>query len=332
MFKLCNPAEGEDILRCQAEALEHIALADPELPIPRLRRTRDGKSLGLLEHEGVIYPVMLLSWLDGDVLGEKRLTPDALFAFGRLLARLGIAMRGFVSGAPAGRSLVWDTRHATRLAAQLQHLSEDDRGLAQEILAHHEHVTVPAMLRMRSQIIHGDVHPNNVLVGPDGQVNGIIDFGDLVHAPLVQDLANSVAEFLDPAADVEQTIFEMVRGYRSLTALEEIEADALIDLIETRLVMTPLVDAMKSSDGIAPQAYMQATSERSMPMVRALRKIGTQKLSNLIRRAAAFPAKPPHPPQDSRGGHRPPPPHHGREALCLLRSAPSHREGRGRVA
>jgi Ser/Thr protein kinase RdoA (MazF antagonist) len=33
----------------------------------------------------------------------------------------------------------------------------------------------------------------------------------------------------------------MVRGYRSLAPLEEAEADCLIDLIEVRLVMTPLI-------------------------------------------------------------------------------------------
>lgn len=294
VFKLCNPAEGTDILRCQAEALEHIALADPELPVPRLLRTRSGEPLGRLEHEGVIYPAMLLSWLEGDVPGEKHLTPAALFAFGRMLARLGLALRGFVSGAPAGRGLVWDTRHAPRLAPQLPHLPEDQREIAREILAHHANVAVPAMLRMRSQIIHGDVHPNNVLVGADGLVSGIIDFGDLVHAPLVQDLANSLAEFLISAADVEQTIFETVRGYRSITPLEEIEADALVGLIETRLVMTPLVDAMKASGGITPQVYMQPASARSMPMIKALRTIGRQKLTVLVRRAAAFPGTPPH--------------------------------------
>ena len=36
VFKVCHPAEGEDILQCQAMALEHIALADPALPVPRL--------------------------------------------------------------------------------------------------------------------------------------------------------------------------------------------------------------------------------------------------------------------------------------------------------
>ena len=61
---------------------------------------------------------------------------------------------------------------------------------------------------------------------PHGSVSGIIDFGDMVHGPLILDLANAAGDFLSPSADAGETIFEMVRGYRSVTPLEEAEADA----------------------------------------------------------------------------------------------------------
>ncbi len=294
VFKLCHPDEGEAILRCQAEALEHIALAEPELPVPRLRRTLGGDLLGRLVHEGFAYPVMVLSWLEGSVLGEACLSRAALFDLGSLLARLGLALRGFVSGAPAERDLVWDTRRIMHLAPQIRHLPKDDQSLAQEILQRHESVTMPVMRRLRSQIIHGDVHPHNVLVGSTGLVSGIIDFGDMVHAPLILDLANAAGDFLSPAADPAEMIFEMVRGYRSIAPLEEAEADCLIDLIEVRLVMTPLVDALKSANGIQSQGYLQSFNNRSMPMIRQLRKTGHDRLKGLARRAAAFPAVPQH--------------------------------------
>ena len=115
-FKVCHPAEGDAILQCQATALEHIAEADPALPVPRLIRTRNGEPLARITHDGRDYPVMVLSWLEGHVLGGDTLGRDGLFDLGKLLARLGVAMRGFVNGAPAERDLVWDTRHVLRLA------------------------------------------------------------------------------------------------------------------------------------------------------------------------------------------------------------------------
>ncbi|WP_146256039.1 aminotransferase class III-fold pyridoxal phosphate-dependent enzyme [Aestuariivirga litoralis] len=297
VFKVCHPAEGDAVLRCQALALEHIAAADPSLPVPRLVRTRDGELLGRLVHDGVDYPVMVLSWLDGQVLGGETLSRDSLFDLGQLLARLGLALRGFVHGAPAGRDLVWDTRHVLRLAGEVDNLPAEDRALAQDILARHETVTMPAMRRMRSQIIHGDVHPHNALVDDRGRVSGIIDFGDMVHGPLILDLANAAGDFLSPGQDSEETLFQLVRGYCSVTPLEEAEADALVDLIEVRLLMTPLIDALKASNGIASQGYFQAFNSRSMPMIRAMRALGRDRLRGLVRRAAAFPTVPPQHPK-----------------------------------
>ena len=294
VFKICQPAEGDAVLQCQAEVFEHIAETDPSLPVPRLVRTRGGDLLGSLIHDGRNYHVMVLTWLDGHVLGEQRLTHDNLVELGRLLARLGVALRGFVHGAPAERELVWDTRQAMRLAPEVVNLPEEDRALANEILTRHRTVTMPALRRMRSQIIHGDVHPYNALVDDAGRVSGIIDFGDMVHGPLVLDLANAAGDFLSPAADVAETIFDLVRGYCSVTPLEEAEADALVDLIDVRLLMTPLIDALKASNGIARQGYFESFNDRSMPMIREMRRIGHHRLQGLVRRAAAFPAVPPH--------------------------------------
>jgi len=293
VFKVCHPAEGDTVLQCQAEALEHIGETDPSLPVPRLIRTRGGEALARLTHGGDCYPVMVLSWLDGRVLGGETLAADGLFGMGQLLARLGVALRGFVHGAPAERGLVWDTRHVLGLRGQVANLPEADRDLATQVLARHEAVTAPALRRMRSQIIHGDVHPHNALIDGNGCISGIIDFGDMVHGPLILDLANAAGDFLSPQQDVVETIFHLVRGYRSVTPLEEAEADALIDLIDVRLLMTPLVDALKASNGIASQGYFEAFNSRSMPMIREMRRIGHDALRAIVRRAAAFSATPP---------------------------------------
>ena len=291
VFKICHPDEGDAVLACQAEVLEHIALADADLPVPRLIRSRNGEALPRIEHDGRSYPVMVLLWLQGDVIGERQPGADALRGLGKMLARLGLAMRGFVHGAPAGRHLVWDTRQVMTLAPQVANLAAEDRALAQEILDRHRDVIAPALLKMRSQIIHGDVHPYNCLVNADGAVSGIIDFGDLVHGPLVLDLANAAGDFLSPASDPATTIYEMTRGYCRAVPLEEQEADVLLGLIEVRLLLTPLIDALKLSNGISPQTYLTAFNGRSMPMIRALREIGHAKLVDLIRRAASYPPK-----------------------------------------
>lgn len=292
ILKLCQPAEGVAIPECQAAALEHIAAVDPSLPVPRLVRARDGSMLSSLSHGGIDYPVMVLEWLEGRVLGTATLRAPRLFELGSMLARLGLALRGFVSGAPAQRELVWDTSRVSHLAPYTSCLDPQDQDMANRILAFHAGVTAPAMRKMRSQIIHGDIHPYNVLIQADGQVSGLIDFGDMVHGPLILDLANAASDFLSPDQKVEETITALVKGYHSVIPLEETEADALVDLIQVRLLMTPLIDALKRAHGISPQGYFEGFNGRSLPMIRALEQFGIERLRSIIRRAAAFPAQP----------------------------------------
>ena len=243
VFKVCNPDEGDAIATCQAAALEHIAHVDPALPVPRVRHTLAGERLAVLSHDGQDYRVMVLSYLSGEVIGETGLQRRQLHEMGQLLARLGISLRGFIDPAPASRDLVWDTWKASNLSVQVPKLPPGDQLLAAEILVHHRDVTVPALAGMRCQTIHGDVHPFNSLVDETGAISGIIDFGDLVQGALVLDLSNALADFLTPGKDNAAIIFELVRGYAAMTRLEEIEADAILDLVEVRLLMTPLIDS-----------------------------------------------------------------------------------------
>ena len=289
VFKLCNPEEGDAIIACQALLLEHIARSDVALPVPRLIRDRNGEALPVLPFDGRAYPVMLLSYLPGHVIGEADLSAAALRRLGEMLAQLGVAMRGFIHGAPAGRRLVWDTQHAGDLADHVEGLLPEDRPLAREVLSTHRVLTVPKLAKLRSQIIHGDIHPYNTLMADDATITGLIDFGDLVHAPLVQDLSNAVSDFLFPGRDHAATIYEMVRGYCRAAPLEEAETEVILDMIEVRLLMTALVESLKASMGISPQGYFGQFNSRAIPLIRELRAIGRDRLHATIRRAAAFP-------------------------------------------
>jgi Ser/Thr protein kinase RdoA (MazF antagonist) len=62
---------------------------------------------------------------------------------------------------------------------------------------------VPHLAGLRGQVIHNDAGAHNVLVDPHcpGRVAGIIDFGDLLHASLAQDLAASIGDMLFTASD-----------------------------------------------------------------------------------------------------------------------------------
>jgi 4-aminobutyrate aminotransferase-like enzyme len=291
-FKVCNDCEPADIFACQALALEHIAATDPSLPVPRLRRTASGELLPMLKGpDGRVHPVLLLSYLPGKLIGNRSLTEDQLYSLGSTLARLGRALRGFIHHAPASRDLIWDNRLAPRLLDRLDVITGSERALAQDVLMEFRDHTLSRLATLRSQVIHGDVHPYNALLDSEGHLSGIIDFGDMVHGALVQDLANTLADMLDPDRDFGEIIFPLVSGYRSVTPLEEGELDVLFSLMDVRLAMTPVITALRNAQHAPQISYLAAFGDRSFALLGKLRGSDRQDLENLARRAAAFPAR-----------------------------------------
>lgn len=284
VLKIGNPHEAVAVFDAQVRALEHIARTDPGLPVPRVRRARDGQAMALLDQDGRAHCGIVLSWLAGAPAGAVPLAQ--MGALGGLLARLGRSLRGFIHPAPAARHLAWDHRRLPDLAAHVGVVVEGERDRIARIIATCAEQTLPQLERVRRQIIHGDVHPLNLLM-QDGAISGVIDFGDMISGALVQDLANTLADVLEPGGDHAAAVHAMVRGYHAVTALEEAEVDLLLPLIEARMVMNPLILRLRAEGG-APGASYGDESARSFALLDEMAAAG-DRLRDAARRGAGLP-------------------------------------------
>src|SRR5262249_7708350 len=106
----------------------------------------------------------------------------------------------------------------------------------------------PRLPGLRAQVIHNDASGANVLVdGRGARVSGLVDFGDLVHAPLVQEVAVAVSEVMLVAADPLAAAAELVAGYAAGEPLDEEERDLLVDLVATRLAVGVAIAAWRGA-------------------------------------------------------------------------------------
>ena len=273
ILKIANRHESTEVIDCEIKALAHIALTDPTLPIPRLIPTRSGMPVSTIEDEkGNKHIVHALSWLAGNVVAERQLDSQKLFELGAKVARLGRSLRGFFHPAAGTRALLWDNAEAPQLLAHIHHLkAPDHRALAQSVLVQFRDQTLPKLRQLRAQVIHGDMHPFNVLINDDCTVTGLIDFGDLLHGALIQDLSNAIADFLIDGGDNAAIISTLTAGYESITPLESEELAVLQSLIEVRLLQAPIINAVRLAEGHVPENYLMAFGTRCFPMIEALR-------------------------------------------------------------
>jgi 4-aminobutyrate aminotransferase-like enzyme len=246
LFKISNPADDRSILDLQAAALRHIERVDPGLPVMRALPTVTGEPwVEVPGPDGRTYPARLFTFLPGQVTANTALTTEAIWSHGQITARLGRALRGFFHPA-ADYEILWDITHLPKLRPLLTHLS-DGPGQAQveRVLDRFQELVAPALPGLRAQVIHGDMSLDNVLLGDDLRVSGIVDFGDMTHAPLVCDLAVAVADVLHGREDAIEAAGALIGGYGSVTPLEDEEAGLLADLVAARLATEITVTAWR---------------------------------------------------------------------------------------
>lgn len=239
VLKVANSGESPEITDLQIAALLHVERVDPSLPCARVLRCKDGGTQArFIDENGTDRTAVLYSFLPGKLLLHANRSPVQRAACGRLLARLGHALRDF-SHPASHRVLVWDLRRLPKLQELLQQVP----GLLEaefisSFLAEFSKETSPRLATLRSQFVHNDFNARNVIVDPaeESRVVGIIDLGDSVHTALAADVAVGAVGQLAAPETAEDSIREFVRAYCEVEPLSAEELTILPRLIAGRIV------------------------------------------------------------------------------------------------
>jgi Ser/Thr protein kinase RdoA (MazF antagonist) len=115
--------------------------------------------------------------------------------------------------------------------------SPDERARISAYLDAFEQDVAPALAALPSQIIHNDLSPSNFLVDEAGTgLAGVLDFGDMVHAPRIAEIAIAASYQMTPLGDPLGVLSAVVAGYESVLPLTPQEQGHVLDLVLARLV------------------------------------------------------------------------------------------------
>jgi 4-aminobutyrate aminotransferase-like enzyme/Ser/Thr protein kinase RdoA (MazF antagonist) len=278
VLKLVDAAADPLTVDCQVRVLRHLAEQAPELPIPRLRTTRVGAPAGLLAHDGESHATLLVEHMPGRLLGALGADRERLRALGASLSALDRALQGFFHPSLA-QSLVWDVRRLAGLAEFVGYLQDDDaRILVREVVREFAEL-LPSLRGLPSQAIHGDCHGGNVLFDPmTPRVTGIIDFGDMIHAPRILEPAVAMAELLAEGAAQLADLPALLQAYVRVLPLESREIDCLYGLIRARHAVSLLVHEWRSRHDPAGAQALRGAVQHATRSLEALRLRGPQAL------------------------------------------------------
>jgi len=292
MLKFSHPAESALVADFQTQALLHIAAVDAELPVQRIVAALDGAPSFIADPgDGLPRVVRLFSYLPGLPLPDAPRSAKQRENIARTLARLDRALQGFTH--PAGAlALPWDIQRADSVRDLLVHLGDRERSaLATRALDRFERIAKPLLPALRRQPIHNDFNIYNLLVDPQDtdRIAAVLDFGDMVHAPLVDDLAVAAAYQLDASRDEPfADIAPFVAAYHAVLPLQPTEIDLLFTLITARLVMVVAISGWRAARHPDNAAYLLRNNPVSWARLAACERVGNEAATSAFRRACGL--------------------------------------------
>ena len=117
------------------------------------------------------------------------------------------------------------------------------------------------------------------------RLTGIIDFGDMVHTPLVCDLAVACSYQIGDGPRPIEAIGRLLAGYAAILPLERAELDLLPDLMRMRHAATLTIGAWRARRYPANAAYLRRNGAASLRGLTVLDRIGTAAVLDILKRA-----------------------------------------------
>ena len=240
LLKILNPAEDPLVTSMHSLALLHVEEVDPGIPTQRVILTREGAAdFRFVADDGTERGVRMVTFAPGVAQRTAPQSPLQRRRVGAMLGRLQKALKSF-SHEAASHRITWDLKHAAGMREVLPTFDDvHQRTRLENAIEEFETAIVPIMNTLDAQVIHNDFNMENILVdttAPD-TITGIIDFGDMVHAPTLFDVGVAAAYQIGDEPDAIKAMCDLIAGYRSECSLSDAEIPLIYKAAVMRLVM-----------------------------------------------------------------------------------------------
>ena len=281
VVKIANVAERAQITDFQIQALLHLEASACTVAVPKLVRTSAGEVSSNITTADTSNVLRVVSYLPGRPVEETVPGPGLAYALGQCLADLDRALGDF-SHAGESQVLLWDMQRASELRDLMAHVSDPElQAMVNTCLDDFEERAAPQLPELRSQVIHNDLNPGNILITDTepATVAGVIDFGDMLRAPLIIDVAIAAAYLRSTDDDTLAATQALIAGFDSIVPLEDRECQLLFDLIRMRLATTITIlywrkSARSEEDAYLKKALREQSSERFLRHINGMSRQG----------------------------------------------------------
>jgi ethanolamine-phosphate phospho-lyase len=234
ILKLISDEGAYDFVQEQNQTLQVLNNGSSS-HFPRVFENTQQELITTLQVDGKTYHARLLSFLEGQFLGDADQNPELLYNFGKFLGQMDRKIVNLDLPAVKARNIEWDLRYFPDTEKYLSHIKDSSkRNIPAYFQMRFKEQVVPLLPELRLGIIHNDPNDWNVLVN-NNEVCGLIDFGDMVHSIIISELAIGLAYIAMNKENPLEAACHTVKGYHKEFPLQENELKVLYDIVAARL-------------------------------------------------------------------------------------------------
>ncbi len=247
ILKVSNSSHDYFFLEAQVKILQHLAKTDIASQFQTYTLNKKGETLTEIIVDEQTYYIRILSFLEGTFWVEAPAKNKALFEnLGTFLGKMDKGLEGFKHPG-MHRHYTWDISTARDANYKMNYIKDaSKKRIADYFMLQFETEVLPTLSSFRQAYTHNDANDYNVLVEGDA-IAGLIDFGDMVHTALINNVAVACTYAMLHQSDPLAAAVLVVKGYHSAYALEEKELSILYYLIAARLCISVTQSAYNGS-------------------------------------------------------------------------------------
>lgn len=287
IFKIYLYSKQEfDLVEAQNETLRFLH-QNGQKNIPQPIPFVDGSYVQINSINGKKSICRILSFLEGNFFGDVVHTEELFQSFGVFLAKMDLKFQHFDNKIVKARQFEWDLQYLYLNEKLISDIPDKkDRNTVQYFFQLFKKKVVPILPKLRKSIIHNDANEWNILVN-NGEISGIIDFGDIAHTQLINELAIAITYACYEKENPIEWACIILKSYHRILPITEQEVGILYYLIAARLC-TSLCNAAHSKKENPSNEYAYSGERTAWTMLYRLLNIEPATAENNFRAALEF--------------------------------------------
>ncbi len=230
----------------------------------------------------------LLTYVEGSFLGDVEHTSSLLRSFGTFLGKLDKTIHNAKETPILAKEIQWDLKHFKNNYHYLEYITDPkDRNLVDYFFLQFDEQVYPIQQQLRKGTIHNDGNDWNVLT-QEGRISGIIDFGDMCHSWLINEVAVAITYVMMEKENPLDIASEVIIGYHNVFPLQELELDVLYYLVAARLC-TSVCNSAYTKLQKPDSEYITISERPAWNLLRKWLTINPIQAKDTFRKASGFP-------------------------------------------